>query len=96
MNSQRSIDSISVGESSRLSVAGIYAFDYNGSRGETDDESDNVRNDGGDFVKQQQSQYPMSQFTCENDFMYYTQDEDHDSRRVGLSIRAVGKPYRGK
>ena len=86
MNSQRSIDSISVGESNRLSVAGIYAFDYNGSRGEIDDESDNVRNDEGDFVKQQQSQYPMSQFTCENDFMYYTQDEDHDSRRIGLDI----------
>ena len=25
-----------------------------------------------------------------------TQDEDHDSRRVGLSVGAIGKPYRGR
>ena len=27
---------------------------------------------------------------------HYTQDEDHDSRRVGLSVGAIGKPYRGR
>ena len=38
----------------------------------------------------------MSQFTCENDFTNCTQNEDHDSRRVGPDIGAIGKPYRGR
>ena len=35
-------------------------------------------------------------FTCENDFTHCTQDEDHESRRVGLGVGAIGKPYRGR
>ncbi|KAL6318099.1 hypothetical protein AAG906_035244 [Vitis piasezkii] len=62
-------------------------------RGETKDEGDNAK---GDIGECQQSQYPMSQFTCENDFTHYTQDENHGSRRAGLGIGAIGKPYRGR
>ena len=40
--------------------------------------------------------YPISQFTCENDFMHYTQNEDHDSRRAGQSIGTIKKSYRGR
>ena len=38
----------------------------------------------------------MSSFTCEDDFMHYTQNENHGSRRVGLSIGATGKLYKGR
>ena len=44
----------------------------------------------------QQSQYPLSPFTDEDDFTHATQDEDHGSRRAGLGIGATGKPYRGR
>ena len=60
-------------------------------RGGTNDEGDNAE---GNIGESQQSQYPMSQFTRENDFMHCTQDENHGSKRVGLGIRAIGKPYR--
>ena len=60
LNSHYSIDSISVGQISRPSVIGTSAFGYDG----TDDGCDNV---GGDVGQQQQSQYPMSPFTCEDD-----------------------------
>ena len=45
-----------------------------------------TRNDGGDIADPQQSQYPLSSFTGEDDFTHATQDEDHGSRRVGPSI----------
>ena len=68
LNSHQEVDSISIGQSSRPSVAGTFASGYDGSRSETDDGSDNAWEDIGEC---QQSQYPMSQFTCENDFTYW-------------------------
>ena len=50
LNSHMLVDSTSVGQSSRPSVAGTSAFGYDGSRGGTDDEGDNV----GEYVGQQQ------------------------------------------
>ena len=38
----------------------------------------------------------MSPFTGEDDFIHATQDEDHESRRAGPSIEAIGKPNRGR
>ena len=38
----------------------------------------------------------MSSFTGEDDSIHATQDEDHGSRRAGLGIEAIGKPYRGR
>ena len=38
----------------------------------------------------------MSSFTGEDDFTHATHDKDHGSRRVGLGIGAIGKPYRGR
>ena len=93
LNSHQEIDSTSVGHCSRPSTASTSASGYNGSRGETDDGSDNV---GGDINERQHSQYPVSQFTCENTFTHCTQDEDHGSRRAGPGIGAIGKPYRGR
>ena len=93
MNSHQEVDSTSVGHSSRPSAVGTSASGYDGSRGGSDDGGDNAR---WDIWERQQSQYPISQFTCENDFTYWTQNEDHDSRRAGLGIRAIGKPYRGR
>ena len=93
LNSHQKVDSTSIGQSSRPSAAGTSASGYDGSRGGTDDGSDHT---GGDIGERQQSQYPMSQFTCENDFTHCTQDEDHGSRRVGPSIGAIRKPYRGR
>ena len=88
--SQQEIDSTSAGHSSRPSAAGTSASGYDGSRGGTDDGGDNG---GGDIDERRHSQYPINQFTCENDFTHCTQDEDHGSRRAGLGIRAIGKPY---
>ncbi|RVW86129.1 hypothetical protein CK203_038010 [Vitis vinifera] len=93
LNSHQEVDSTSIGQSSRPSAAGTSASGYDGSRGGTDDGSDHV---GGDIGERQQSQYPMSQFTCENDFTHCTQDEDHGSRRAGPGIGAIGKPYKGR
>ena len=84
---------MSAGQSSRPSATSTSASGYDGSRGGTDDGGDNA---GWDIEEHQQSQYPMSQFTYENDFMHCTQDEDHGSRRVGLGIGAIRKPYRGR
>ena len=47
-----------------------------------------------DIWERQQSQYPICQFTCENDFTHCTQDENHGSRRAGPGIGAIWKPYR--
>ncbi|KAL6329058.1 hypothetical protein AAG906_007348 [Vitis piasezkii] len=85
------IDSTSAGHSSRPSRK--YFARYDGSRGGTDDGGDNA---GGDINERQHSQYPVSQFTCENTFTHGTQDEDHGSRRAGPGIGAIGKPYRGR
>ncbi|KAL6338646.1 hypothetical protein AAG906_021463 [Vitis piasezkii] len=93
LNSHPSVDSTSVRQSSRPSVASTSASSYDGSRGGTDDGGDNA---GGDVGQQQQSQYPMSPFTYEDDFTHCTQDEDHGSRRAGPSIGAIGKSYRGR
>ncbi|RVW49071.1 hypothetical protein CK203_111714 [Vitis vinifera] len=87
------IDSTSAGHSSRPSAAGTSASGYDGSRGGTDDGGDNG---GGDIDERRHSQYPISQFTCENDFTHCTQDEDHGSRRAGPGIGAIGRPYRGR
>ena len=92
LNSHKEVDFTSIGQSSRPNAAGTSASGYNGSRGGTNDGSDHA---GGDIGEHQQSQYPISQFTCENDFTHCTQDEDHGSRRAGLGIEAIGKPYRG-
>ena len=61
----------------------------------TNDGSDTV-NIGGDNTNRHQSEYPLSQFTSKDDFTHDTQDEDHKSKRVGLGIAAIGKPYRGR
>ncbi|KAL6345769.1 hypothetical protein AAG906_017519 [Vitis piasezkii] len=76
--SQQEIDSTSAGHSSRPSAAGTSASGYDGSRGGTDDGGDNG---GGDIDERRHSQYPINQFTCENDFTH-AQDEDHGSRRA--------------
>ena len=64
LNSHPSVDSISVGQSSRPSAASTFASSYDGLRGGTDYGGDNA---GEDVRKQQQSQYPMSLFTYEDD-----------------------------
>ncbi|RVW21476.1 hypothetical protein CK203_112622 [Vitis vinifera] len=92
-DSHQEIDSTSAGHSSRPSAASTSASGYDGSRGGTDDGGDNV---GGDINERQHSQYPVSQFTCENTFTHCTQDEDHGFRRAGPGIGAIGKPYRGR
>ena len=85
LHSHQEIDSTSVGHSSRPSTTDTSTSGYDGSRDGTNDEGDNV---GEDIYERQHSQ-----FTCENDFTHYTQDEDHGSRRASPSIGAIGKPY---
>ena len=41
-----------------------------------------IRNDVGDIAYPQQSQYPLSSFIDEDDFIHATQDKDHGSRRA--------------
>ena len=53
-------------------------------------------NNGRDIADPQQSQYPLSPFTGEDDLTHATQDEDHGSKRVDPGIEAIGKPYRGR
>ena len=86
---------MSVEHSSRPNVVGIFAFGYDGSRWEGTNDGSDLGNDGGDVRQQQQSGQPLA-FTCEDDFTHYTQDEDHNSRRVGPGVGAIGKPYRGR
>ncbi|RVW61041.1 hypothetical protein CK203_045834 [Vitis vinifera] len=45
LNSHQEVDSKSVGQSSRPSIASTFAFGYDGSRGRTDDGGDNARGD---------------------------------------------------
>ncbi|RVW62088.1 hypothetical protein CK203_058940 [Vitis vinifera] len=87
------IDSTSASHSSRPSAAGTSTSGYDGSRGGTDDGGDNG---GGDIDERRHSQYPISQFTCENDFTHCTQDEDHGFRRASPGIGAIGRPYKGR
>ena len=93
MNSHQEVDSTSIGQSNRPGAIGISTSGYDSSRGGTNDGSDHT---GGDIGERQQSQYPMSQFTYENDFTHCRQDENHSSRKAGPGIRAIGKPYRGR
>ncbi|RVW74430.1 hypothetical protein CK203_058201 [Vitis vinifera] len=93
LNSHQEIDSTSASHSSRRSAAGTSASGYDGSRGGTDDGGDNA---GGDIYECQHSQYPINQFTYENDFTHCTHDEDHGFRRASPGIGAIGKPYRGR
>ncbi|RVW78681.1 hypothetical protein CK203_048452 [Vitis vinifera] len=93
LHSYQEIDSTSAGHSSRPSAASTSASGYDGSRGGTNDGSDNG---GGDIDERRHSQYPIGQFTCENDFTHCTHDEDHGFRRASPGIGAIGRPYRGR
>ena len=95
VTSRPSFDS-SVEHSSRPSFAGTLTTGYDGSRGEGTNDGSDTGNDGGDIADPQQSQYPLSPFTGEDDFTHATQDEDHGSRRAGPGVEAIGKPYRGR
>ena len=95
VTSRPSFDS-SVEHSSRPSFAGTSTIGYDGSRGEGTNDGSDTGNDGGDIADPQQSQYPLSPFTGEDDFTHATQDEDHGSRRAGPGVGAIGKPYRGR
>ena len=72
LNSQPSINCTSIGQSSRHRVTSTSTSSYDGSRDRTIDGGDNAGNDGRDVEQQQQSQYPMSALTCEDDFTHYT------------------------
>ena len=76
----------SVEHSSRPSFAGTSTTGYDGSRGEGTNDGSDTGNDGGDIADRLISQYPLSPFTGEDDFIHVTQDEDHRSRRARLSI----------
>ena len=93
--SQPSFDS-SAEHSSRPSFAGTSTTGYDGSRGEETNDGSDTGNSGTNIENRQISQYPFSSFTGEDDFTHATQDEDHGSRRAGLSIGVIGKPYRGR
>ena len=95
VTSRPSFDS-SVEHSSRPSFAGTSSTGYDGLRGEGTNDGSDTRNDGGDNADRQQSEYPLSPFTGEDDFTHATQDEDHGSKRAGPGIGTVGKPYRGR
>ena len=82
--------------SSRPSFAGTSTTYYDGLRGEGTNDGSDIGNDGGDNADRQQCEYPLSLFTGEDDFTHATQDEDHESRRAGPGIGAVGKPYKGR
>ena len=82
--------------SSRPSFAGTSTTGYDDSREEGTNDGSDTGNDGGNNADRQQSEYPLSPFTGEDDFTHATQDEDHGSRRASAGIRAIGKPYRGR
>ena len=87
---------LSFEHSSRPSFAYTSTIGYDSSRGEGTNDGSDTGNDGGNNADRQQSEYPFSPFTGEDDFTHATQDEDHGSRRAGPGIGAVGKPYRGR
>ena len=95
VTSRPSFDS-SVEHSSRPSIAGTSTTGYDGSRGEGTNDGSDIGNNGGVIVDPQQSQYPLSPFTGEDDFTHATKDEDDGSRRAGPGIGTIGKPYRGR
>ena len=95
VTSRPSFDS-SVEHSSRPSFAGTSTTGYDGSRGEGTNDGSDIENDGGDIADPQQSQYPLSPFTGEDDFTHATQDEDHGSRRAGPCIGVTGKSHKGR
>ena len=87
---------LGVEHSSRAYFDGSSTIGYDGSRGEETNDGSDTRNDGRDIADRQISEYPLSPFTDEDDFTHATQDEDHESRRAGQGIGAIGKPYRGR
>ena len=95
VTSRPSFDS-SVEHNSRPSFAGTSTTGYDNSRGKGTNDGSDTGNDDGDIADPQQSQYPLSPFTSEDDFIHATQDEDHGSRRADPGIGAIGKPYRGR
>ena len=95
VTSRPSFDS-NVEHSSRPSFTGTSTTGYDGSRVEGTNDGSDTGNDGWDNADRQQSEYPLSPFTGEDDFTHATQDEDHGPRRAGPGIGAVGKPYRGR
>ena len=71
VTSRPSFDS-SVEHSSRPSFAGTSSTGYDGSRGEGTNDGSDTGNDGGDNADRQQSEYPLSPFTGEDDFTHAT------------------------
>ena len=69
VTSRPSFDS-SVEHSSRPSFAGTSTTGYDGSRGEETNDGSDTGNDGGDNADRQQSEYPLSLFTGEDDFTH--------------------------
>ena len=67
VSSQPFFDS-SVEHRSRSSIAGTSTTGYDGLRGEGTNDGSDTGNDGGDIADPQQSQYPLSPFTGEDDF----------------------------
>ena len=88
LTSRPSFDS-SVEHSSRPSFAGTSTTGYDGLRGEGTNDGSDTGNDGGDIVDLQQSQYPLSPFTSENDFTHATQDEDHGCNALKNTITVL-------
>lgn len=86
----------SIEQSNRPSGVGTSAFGYDASTGERTSDGDDYGSDGKNIGQHHQSKHPSSSFICEDNFMHCTQDEYHDSRRVGSGVRAIGKLYRGK
>ena len=85
VTSRASFDS-SAEHSSRPSFTGTSTIGYEGSREKGTKDGSDTGNDGGDIAYRQQSQYPLSLFTGEDDFTHATQDEDQGSRRAGPGI----------
>ena len=95
VTSQPSFDS-SVEHSGIPSFSITSTIGYDGLRREGTNDGSDTGNDGGAIENLQQSQYPLSSFTSEDDFTHIIKDEDHDSRRAGPGIGVIGKPYRGR
>ena len=77
LNFQPLVDSTNVGQSNRPITSSTSTSSCNSSRGGTNDGGDNEGNARRDVG--QQSQYPISPFTCEVYSMHWTQDEDHEN-----------------
>ena len=79
----------SVEHSSRQSIVGTSTTGYDESRGEGTNDGSDTGNDGGDIADPQQSQYPLSPFTGEDDFTHATQDEDHGLGEPGQVLEQL-------